>query len=175
MKKKIYFIFLISIVILFFVAIFVNCIIFPKKYKNLVLVNCDKYNLEIALVYAVIKQESDFNKNAVSSSGALGLMQILPSTAKWIAGELGVEYSKENLFEPKVNIEFGCFYLRYLFDKFNDIETVVCAYNAGETKVLDWIENGRISRDLISYPETLNYLNKVMGYYKVYKNKLFCL
>lgn len=175
MKKKIYFIFLFSVVILFFVAIFVNYIIFPKKYKNLVLTNCDNYDLEIALVYAVIKQESDFNKNAVSSSGALGLMQILPSTAKWIAEELGVEYNKENLFEPKVNIEFGCFYLRYLFDKFNDIETVVCAYNAGETKVLDWIENGRISRDLISYPETLNYLNKVMGYYKVYKNKLLCL
>lgn len=175
MKKKILTIFLVSMAILFFVACFVNFAIFPKKYKNFVVEFSEKYGLEVALVYATIKQESDFDKKAVSKSGALGLMQILPSTAKWIAGELETEYNKEIMFEPKVNIEFGCFYLSYLYKKFNDVETVICAYNAGETKVLDWIENGRINKHLISYPETLNYLKKVMGYYKVYKNKLVCL
>lgn len=175
MKKKILTIFLVSMAILFFVACFVNFVIFPKKYKNFVVEFSEKYGLEVALVYASIKQESDFDKKAVSKSGALGLMQILPSTAKWIASELEIEYNKEIMFEPKVNIEFGCFYLSYLFKKFNDIEIVVCAYNAGETKVLEWIENGRINKNLISYPETLNYLKKVMGYYKVYKNKLVCL
>lgn len=175
MKKKMILVFSISLVALFLLALVVNFLVFPKRYKNYVVANAEKYDLEIELVYATIKQESDFDKNAVSKSGALGLMQILPSTAKWIAGELGVEYSKELMFEPKFNIEFGCFYLRYLFDKFGDTETVVCAYNAGETKVLDWLENGKVNAELIDYSETKTYLKKVMGYYRIYKNKVLCM
>lgn len=161
---------MVSIIILFFVAVIVNCCVLPRKYKNLVVSNCEKYELEPALVYATIKQESDFDAQAVSKSGALGLMQLLPRTAKWIAGELEIEYSDEMMFEPKYNIEFGCFYLRYLFDKFSDVSTVICAYNAGEGKVLDWIEDGKLNEDLIDYAETRTYLKMVRGYYNAYKN-----
>ena len=172
MKKKIYLIFLVSLVVLFMLSsLFCYCL-FSKKYKNYVVKYSDEFGLDKALVYAVIKVESDFKKDAVSKSGALGLMQILPSTAKWIAKELGEEYLKEKMFEPETNILYGCFYLDYLFDRFGDMEIVICAYNAGEGKVLDWIENGKLERNEIDYEETRNYLAKVEKYYRIYKSKI---
>lgn len=170
MKKRIVSIFLVGLVILFLIALLVNFVIFPRKYENYVVGSCEKYDLETALVYATIKQESDFERRAVSKSGALGLMQILPRTAKWIANELEIEYSDEIMFEPKYNIEFGCFYLRYLFDRFEDFNIVICAYNAGEGKVLDWIQDGKLKENKIDYAETRTYLRKVREYYNVYKN-----
>lgn len=175
MKRKVLIIFLVSIVILFSFGLFINLWLAPKKYKNFVVTFSDDYDLDIALVYSIIKVESDFDKDAVSKSGAMGLMQILPSTAKWIAKELGVDFEKQNLFEPELNIRFGCYYLRYLFDKFYDREIVICAYNAGEGKVQDWIYNGKIDKSKIDYTETKNYLMKVNSYFSVYKSKLVFL
>ena len=175
MKKKIIVIFSISIVILFFAAILFNFVICPKKYKNFAVAYSEEFDLELALVYSVIKVESDFNDKAISKSGAVGLMQILPSTGKWIAGKLGVEFDNETLFSPEQNIKFGCFYLRYLFNKFDDLDSVICAYNAGEGKVLDWIEGGKLKKDKIDYQETKNYLEKVSHYYRLYNNKLINL
>ena len=172
MKKKIYVIFLVSVVVLFLCLSIVFCFMFPKKYKNYVVAYSEEFCLDKALVYSVIKVESDFKKNAVSRSGALGLMQILPSTAKWISKELGEDYFDEKMFEPKTNIKFGCFYLNYLFEKFEKMEVVICAYNAGEGKVFDWMENGELIRSKIDYEETRNYLEKVENYYRVYKSKL---
>lgn len=172
MKRKIVVIFSVSLFILFLFAIFINCFIAPKKYTNHVVAYSDKYGLDKAFVYAVIKVESDFKKDAVSKSGALGLMQILPKTAMWIADELGEDYVQEKLFNPEVNIRYGCFYLRYLFEKFNDLEIVICAYNAGEGKVFDWVDNGVINKDKIDYDETRKYLKKVEKYCRIYKNKI---
>lgn len=172
MKKKIYLIFLVSMVVLFLLSTVIYYCMPSKKYKNYVVQYSDEFGLDKALVYSIIKVESDFKKNAVSKSGALGLMQILPSTAKWIAKKLGEEYLKEKMFEPETNILYGCFYLDYLFDRFGDTETVICAYNAGEGKVLDWIENGKLVKDRIDYEETRNYLSKVEKYYRIYKTKV---
>lgn len=172
MKKKIYLIFLVSLVVLFLLSTVICYCLFSKKYKNYVVKYSDEFGLDKALVYAVIKVESDFKKDAVSKSGALGLMQILPNTAKWIAKELGEEYLKDKMFEPETNILYGCFYLDYLFDRFGDMEIVICAYNAGEGKVLDWIENGKLERNEIDYEETRNYLAKVEKYYRIYKSKI---
>ena len=171
MKKKIYSLFLVVCVIFFVAFLYFELFMFPIKYKDIVVGVSKKYDLEPALVYAVIKAESDFEKDASSSVGALGLMQILPSTAKWIAEEKDEAFKKENLFSAEVNIEYGCFYLRYLFDKFDDLDIVVCAYNAGETKVRDWIENGKLVENRIDYAETMGYLRKVRRFYKIYKNK----
>ena len=170
MKKTIIVIFSICIVILFFVALIFNLLICPKKYKNFVSAYAEEYDLDFALVYSVIKVESDFNHKAVSKSGAVGLMQIMPSTGKWIAKELQVEFDNETLFIPENNIRFGCFYLKYLFDKFGDLNAVACAYNAGESKVLDWIEDGKLKKEKIDYQETKIYLEKINYYYKIYKN-----
>lgn len=169
MNKKIIvsFSIMFSVIVVFFVLF--NFILYPKKFKNNVVFYSEKYDLEISLVYSIIKTESNFNKNAVSPSGAKGLMQLIPSTAKWIADKLNLDYFDEMLFDPEINIQFGCFYLNYLYQKFNNREVVICAYNAGETVIKNWIdENGNLIEDKISYAETKNYLKKVKNYYRIY-------
>ena len=108
-----------------------NFVLYPTKFENIVVKNAREYLLEPALVYAVIKTESNFDEKAKSKSNALGLMQILPTTADWIAKELNVSFNESDLFVPEVNVRFGCFYLKYLYDKFGDTDVVVAAYNAG--------------------------------------------
>ncbi|MBQ8424954.1 MAG: lytic transglycosylase domain-containing protein [Clostridia bacterium] len=172
MKKTIYLTFFASIMCVIILFIIFNFVIYPTKHKNYVLEYSKKYNLDRSLIYAIIKTESNFDKNAVSLSNAKGLMQIIPSTAKWIAEELGENYSEEMLFDVETNIKFGCFYLNYLFDKFKNTDVVICAYNAGETAVRNWLDsNGNIVLEKVSYSETKNYYKKVKSYHKVYKNK----
>ena len=162
-------------VICFFCACFVivfNFVMFPERFKAYV----DKYSVEFgvdrALVYAVIKAESGFDKNAKSKAGAVGLMQIMPSTAIFIANELDENnFVEEDLFDEQVNIRFGCFYLKYLFNKFLDVKAVVCAYNAGETVVRTWLgKDGLLDENKIVYAETRIYLKKVLRFYEIYKN-----
>jgi len=151
------------------VFILFNYVVFPKKYSNIIFDLSSEYNIDSALVFAIIKAESNFNENAVSKAGAKGLMQILPSTASWIAEVFDEEYSDDLLFEAKTNIKYGCFYLRYLTDKFKNLEAVVCAYNAGESVVRNWLDDkGEIIESEISYNETKNYLKKVKYYYQIY-------
>ena len=173
-KKQTLIIFALSagiICVCFFVF---NFVLFPIRYKNYVTEYSKKYDLDKALVYAIIKTESNFDKNAVSSSNARGLMQIIEPTGKWIASELEDEFLKDNLFIPEINIEYGCFYLNYLFEKFGDTDTVICAYNAGESAVRNWIgELGTIDPNKITYSETKNYLSKVKDYYNIYKSHIF--
>lgn len=177
MRKKVLILFSIICIFIFILFVVFNFIVFPTKYKNYVGAYANKYGLEPAFVYAVIKAESDFDKTAKSSSGAMGLMQLIPSTASWIAEELGFDdFENEDLFNPEVNVEFGCFYLNYLFEKFNNMRVVVCAYNAGETIVRNWIdENGEIDVNKISYSETKTYLKRVLSFYNVYKNHEICV
>ena len=171
MKRKIYISFLVVCVIFFVTIIVFEFVLFPIKFKKQVTEISSEYGLEPALVYAIIKAESSFKPNAVSHAGAVGLMQLLPSTAKWIAEEVGDEFDYNQLFVVEKNIEYGCFYLDYLFDKFGDIDIVVCAYNAGETKVRDWILDGVLVQEKIDYEETREYLRKVKRFYEIYKNK----
>ena len=171
MKKRILVIFfsLSAVSVLLFVIF--NFFVQKKDYHQLVEKYSEKYGLEKELVLAVIKAESDFQETAVSKSGALGLMQIIPRTAKWIATEFNELYEKQKMFEPETNIKYGCFYLNYLFDKFKKQDVVICAYNAGEGVVRDWLdENGNLIKEKISYEETRNYLKKVSEYYENYKN-----
>lgn len=170
MKKKVLSIFFVLVFVTIILFVVFNFFVYKRKYSNYVLQFSKEYNLDEALVYAVIKAESNFDTNAVSKSGALGLMQIIPNTAKWIAGELGEEYELHRMFEPETNIKYGCFYLNYLFEKFQDVDTVVCAYNAGEVAVLAWIENGELNQDKIDYKETKKYLSRVKGFYNIYKS-----
>ena len=172
MKRKIWIIFTISCAILFVFSLIFNMVLCKRKFSVFVNTYSKQYEIEPALVYAVIKVESDFDCNAVSKSGAVGLMQILPKTAKWIAKQLNVAFDETILLDRETNIRFGCFYLRYLFDKFDDFDIVVCAYNAGEGKVLNWIQNGKLDESLIDYAETKNYLSKVKRFYNMYKTML---
>lgn len=171
MKRKILILF--SSICVIAVILFVVFNFFTKKkdYEYYVQKYSATYNLEESLVYAIIKAESDFDANAVSASGALGLMQIIPRTAKWIAEEFNEIYEKQNMFVPETNIKYGCFYLRYLFDKFKYSDVVICAYNAGEGIVRDWLdESGNLIEEKISYDETKTYLKRVKKFYSDYKN-----
>lgn len=128
----------------------------------------DEYGLSRYLVAAVIHCESGNDKNARSYRGAVGLMQIMPETGAWIAAELGVEnYTEEMLLEPAQNIRFGCWYLNYLSERYDDTKKVLAAYNAGPGNLEKWLKNPEYALEgqlvSIPFPETEHYVEKV-GY-----------
>ena len=147
-----------------------------KKYYPAVIEYSKKSNINPALAFAVIRAESGFDKNAKSKKGALGLMQIMPETASYIA-EMCSYGGKIDLLDPDCNIKLGCCYLSYLLNKFEIEKVAVCAYNAGETKVTGWLKNRNYSSDgkdliKIPYAETREYCLKVEKYKNRYENYL---
>ncbi|MEN3043923.1 MAG: transglycosylase SLT domain-containing protein [Candidatus Hydrothermales bacterium] len=142
-------------------------ILFPTPYKDLILKLSEKYSLEPALVYALIRRESLFDSLAVSPRGAKGIMQIMEETAK------KVKEGNFNLFKLEENIEIGLKILSSLIDSLG-LYFGICAYNAGNKVVKSWIEF--LPKDEISvfynipYKETRNYLFNVLSDYMVYKS-----
>ena len=150
---------------------------YPLKYKNQINKYALQYNLSSALVASVINTESSFDKNATSIKGACGLMQIMPTTGQYIAENLGQTFNIDNLYNPDTNIQYGCYYLNYLFDKFKDQRVVLASYNAGEGVVSNWLKDSRYSQDGVTlqhipYQQTRQYVDKVNQNINIYKNKL---
>ena len=172
MKKKIICaIFSFAVIAIICIFTLFNFVYYPNAYGKFVEFYSEKYCVDKSLVYAVMKTESNFRFDAVSKSGAVGLMQIMPATAEWIASELNENYDLNNLFNPEINIRYGCFYIQYLLNKFRDKDIVICDYNAGEGIVSNWIIDGKLDKSKISYVETKNYLEKVNYYYEIYESK----
>ncbi len=150
-------------------------IYFPLRYEDSVRQYSEKYGIDPYFVCAVIWTESKFDVHASSGAGAQGLMQLMPETAAWIEKKIDDErVTAENSLEPDINIEMGCWYLRYLMDMFDDSELAAAAYNAGQNKVKEWLDNREVSRDGevlhdIPYEETRNYVKRVDDAYEVYK------
>ena len=143
---------------------------YPIEFEKEIELHSRTFGVEAGLVVAVAYAESGFDKNVVSQKGAVGVMQILPSTAQWIAGELEREIF--DLTNASTNIEFGCFYLAYLFEKFDSEIEVLAAYNAGEGNVRDWKNGDKLLIEDIPFEETKNYVKKVLKLKKYYKNKI---
>ena len=149
--------------------------IYPQKYHSLVKQYSAQYDLDPYLVLAVIKTESNFNENAESNKGAKGLMQIMDSTGEWIASKLEVDNFKvEMLFDPEINIKFGCWYINNLLIEFNDLSLALAAYNGGSGNVTKWLNNPKYSSDgenltYIPFKETKKYVDKVNTRYNIYK------
>ncbi|MBI5740509.1 MAG: lytic transglycosylase domain-containing protein [Nitrospirae bacterium] len=122
-----------------------------EDYNEIIQTLSSQYNIEPSLVKAMITVESNWNYNAVSHKGAMGLMQLMPSTAKDL--EVG------NPFDPEENIEGGIRYMRFLLDKFNDLPLALAAYNAGPRRV-------ESSGGIPSITETKQYVKKVLSIYK---------
>lgn len=126
------------------------------------------------LVYAVMKAESGFSESAKSSAGAVGLMQLLPSTAEFICRRNGLKFEPDRLTEGEYNVRLGRLYLAYLSDRFGETETALAAYNAGEGVVSKWLKDAAISPDgkklaAIPYPETADFVKKVIKFRNFYK------
>jgi soluble lytic murein transglycosylase len=97
-----------------------------------------KYAISPDMIFAVIQVESAFDPMAVSNKGAMGLMQLLPSTARAVAEELNIQWTGDGmLWDPATNIEMGTYYLRSLISRFNNIEVALTAYNHGPTRVAE--------------------------------------
>lgn len=137
---------------------------FPVRYYGYIKNYCSKYDVEPSVALAIIWTESKFRPNAKSDAGACGLMQLMPSTARWLASELGEDYSEDKIFDPEFNIKLGIYYFSYLQLSF-DGDYALAAYNAGEGNVRRWLSYGKG----IEFKETREYINKVNKVKKIYK------
>lgn len=128
------------------------------------------------MILAVIRTESDFRADAVSEAGAMGLMQLMPSTFDFLREELLQEpLSPETITTPNINIRYGSYYLSYLYRRFCDWPLAIAAYNAGEGRVEEWLSDEQLARDgvlhTIPYPETDAYVRTVLSHYAHYLKK----
>jgi soluble lytic murein transglycosylase len=143
--------------------------IYPRPYESLVKEAGQEWKLPAELVYAVMRQESAFRPEVVSPAKAVGLMQLIPPTARRVAEELEMEYDPLGLFSPPVNIRMGSYYLSKVLGSFGgSVPLAAAAYNAGPSTVARWLESGKslpvdvwVAR--IPYGETRGYVNRVVG------------
>jgi soluble lytic murein transglycosylase-like protein len=126
-----------------------------NQYDSLISEFSKKYQVDFALIKAIIRAESGFNPFAVSRKGAKGLMQLMPETASRL--------NVSNIFNPKENIEGGVRHVKYLLSLFNDdLRLSLAAYNAGENLVSDL-------RSIPPYRETVDYVQRVLSFYQSYR------
>ena len=138
---------------------------YPLRYQAIVRGHARNYRLDPALLAGVIYQESKFRAHARSSSGAIGLMQLLPDTAKGIAIHTGgSRFQVSDLDNPEINVRYGSWYLRHLLDRYHDVRTALAAYHAGQGNVDEWRRDG----GGIRFPETRHYVEKVLDAQQVY-------
>ena len=149
---------------------------YPRAYREIVRAYSSKYNVNEYLVYSMMREESRFQKDAVSPANAIGLMQLLPSTAGITSSEVGISgFNTEMLNIPRVNIELGIYYLKKVLDQFNgDIHLALASYNAGPHRAEDWIITfPNLSKDEfveeIPFRETRNYIRRILRSYGAYK------
>lgn len=171
-----------SLIFLVIILINIKSIIksfYPIKYENQVIKYSQRYNVDPCLVVAVIRAESNFDERAVSPRGAYGLMQIMPDTALWIAGNMKMKnFEVEKLYDSEINIAMGCWYINNLNIEFNgNRELVLAAYNGGRGNVQKWLKNPEYSEDgkklnSIPFGETDKYVKKVKTNYNIY-SKLY--
>jgi soluble lytic murein transglycosylase len=140
---------------------------YPLRYSAIVRGHAAHYRLDPALLAAVIETESKFDPEAHSGAGAVGLMQLTPSTAKGIAQFTGGHnFRLSDLTNPEINVRYGAWYLRHLLDRYHDEERLaLAAYNAGEDNVDRW-QREHVG---IQFKETRDYVDKVERLKKIYR------
>jgi len=148
---------------------------FPMAFDSQLQNNAKKNNIDVAWAYAIVRRESSFMPDAASHAGALGLMQVMPGTARYLAKK---KIRRNSLFNPNRNVELGTQYMRYLMDKMdNNAILATASYNAGWRRVQQWLpEKGNMPLDLwietIPYKETRNYVKAVLAYQQIYSQHL---
>lgn len=152
---------------------------FPLAYQNTVSVYSKNYQIPKELIYAIIRQESAFRDDVISSAGAHGLMQVMPTTAKAISKREKIAYfDKNQLFSSQKNINIGVAYLKELANRFNDHPILmIAAYNAGPRQAAYWLKNHSPNEmdiwiETLPWHETRNYLKNVIAFYAVYQYRM---
>jgi peptidoglycan lytic transglycosylase len=139
---------------------------YPLRYEQIVRGHARHYELDPALLAAVIYQESKFHAGAKSRSGAIGLMQLLPATAEGIALHTGgTAFRVSDLYDPEINVRYGAWYLHHLLEKYGDERTALAAYNAGQENVDRW----RSAGVGIQFAETRAYVARVEDLKRIYR------
>ncbi|HWQ88914.1 MAG TPA: lytic transglycosylase domain-containing protein [Desulfitobacteriaceae bacterium] len=147
---------------------------YPYPYRVTIEKYAELYGVDPLLVVAVMREESRFLPYSESSQGAVGLMQLMPDTARAIAAGLGDEtYEDKDLLLPEKNIQYGIWYLVSLRKEFDNNILVLAAYNGGRGKVREWIDSNQIDLDKIRqqdipFIETRQYVEKVLISYQMY-------
>lgn len=138
---------------------------YPLEYQELVRKNARTFDVDPALIAAVIYTESRFRPDAVSEAGAIGLMQLLPETGRWIAATGGERFRVEDLYDPKVNVRYGSFYLDLLLEKYGDVRFALAAYHAGQANADRWLAG---SGEIV-FPDTRAYVANVLEFRDIYR------
>ena len=149
---------------------------YPLAYWDMISKAAEKGKMDAYLVAALIREESRFDPEVVSWAGAVGLMQLMPSTARRITKDAGIIIDiDQGLFDPENNILLGTYYLASLINEFNELPIAIISYNAGENIVNKWLE--KYYKDDISefienipYKETRRYVKKVLKSYWQYRS-----
>ncbi|MFQ5787318.1 MAG: transglycosylase SLT domain-containing protein, partial [Thermodesulfobacteriota bacterium] len=149
---------------------------YPRGYKEIVRAYSKKYNVDEYLIYSIMREESRFQKNAVSPANAIGLMQLIPSTARSTARQVGISgFNVDMLNIPRINIELGIYYFKKVLDEFNgDVHLALASYNAGPHRAADWMvrfhnfEKDEFVEE-IPFRETRNYIRRILRSYGAYK------
>jgi soluble lytic murein transglycosylase len=150
-------------------------VLFPKPYWSDLKLNSEANGLDPYLVASLIRQESEFNPNALSHANAVGLMQLLPKTGKVVAKEVKLKrYNASQLYMPAVNLQLGTKYFRGMVDKFGSFEYALAAYNAGSDRVDEWLAQGKYRDpqefvESIPFTETREYVQAILRNASVYK------
>lgn len=171
------------LIFILFIIVFILAVLFGVTYQTIdnnhepymdyISQYSQENQLDEALVYAIIDVESKFDPEAKSRAGAIGLMQLLPDTAEWVANRIEIEYDLNKLTEPEYNIQLGTYYLNYLFNLFKSEDHAILAYNGGPGNVSSWLKDEIITNDPKSYQnvpiiETRTYLTRVKESKQVY-------
>ena len=150
---------------------------YPLEYSEYIYASSQENRVPFSLVAAVILAESKFDEDAESEPGALGLMQLMPETARWIAEQRGqAEPTEADIKSPRKNIDAGTWYLSYLSKEFGgNVVLTLAAYNAGRGHVEEWVEtygwtSGFDDIDVIPFPETRTYVRRVLDYREHYES-----
>jgi len=153
-----------------------NRLSYPKGFQEFVGPYSKKYGVDELLIYSIIREESRFQKDVVSPADAVGLMQLIPPTARTVARQIGINgFSTAMLTIPRINIEMGIFYFKQVLDKFNgDVELALASYNAGPHRAADWktrfygLEKDEFIEE-VPFRETRNYIRRILRSYGAYK------
>ncbi len=151
--------------------------IYKLDYSDYVEKYSKEYDVDKYLIYAIIKAESNFDKDAVSNKGAKGLMQLMDSTAEEVASQINMKLNENDILDANININLGTKYISILIKKYNNINLALTAYNAGSGNVDNWINDGTLKTDgsnieNVPFRETNNYVRKILRDYKIY-DKLY--